>query len=336
MNTGASLILILLMMLLAAFFAGSETAIVSCSKVRLHSRAKHGSWRAKLLERLMRTPEYFFSIVLVGTNLSVIGCTAIATGLAVRLFGDSGGLVATGVMTPVLLIFGEVIPKSAFLYHADQVSIKIAPVLRVMSIILFPLVLPATFLAKTVSRLTGSREGKLDILGSREELIYLYRRGKIEGDIEAREQRMIDGVFTFGTRKARDLMIPMDCVIAFPVDASVDEVIEEANKHTYSRFPLVSPDDGSIVGIISLFDLLGLDGGERLATVMHKPLMVSEDESAQHLLIRMKDEPLHFVVVTSGEKATGIITLENILESIVGDISNEYEEKGAVRNATVR
>ena len=325
MSTGASLALILLTMLLAGFFAGSETAIVSCSKVRLHTRARQGSWRARLLEKLLRTPEYFFSIVLVGTNLAVISCTAIATGLAVRLAGDSGALVATVVMTPILLIFEEVIPKSAFLYHADQVSIKIAPVLRVMSIILLPLVLPATLLARMISRLTGAGEGKLDMLGAREDLIFLYRRGKVEGALEEREKRMIDGVFSFGARRVRELMIPMEGVVSFPVNASVDEVIEEANRHTYSRFPLVSPNDESIVGIISLFDLLGLDGGERLATVMHKPLMVSEDESAERLLIRMKDEPLHFAVVTSGEKAKGIITLENILESIVGDISNEYE-----------
>lgn len=325
MSGNASLVLIILSMLLAAFFAGSETAVVSCSKVRLHSRASHGSWRARLLEKLLRTPEYFFSIVLVGTNLAVISCTALATALAVRHFGDSGSLVATVVMTPVLLIFGEVIPKSAFLYHADEVSIKIAPVLRVMSIILFPIVLPATLLAKLMSRLTGAGDGKFDMLGSREDLVYLYRRGKVEGDLEERDRRMIDGVFSFGTRRARELMIPMDRVISFPVNASVDEVIEEANRHTFSRFPLVSPNDGSVVGIISLFDLLGLDGGERLATVMHTPLMVSEDESAERLLIRMKGEPLHFAVVTSGEKAMGIITLENILESIVGDISNEYE-----------
>ncbi len=325
MSGNASLVLIILSMLLAAFFAGSETAVVSCSKVRLHSRASQGSWRARLLEKLLRTPEYFFSIVLVGTNLAVISCTALATALAVRHFGDSGSLVATVVMTPVLLIFGEVIPKSAFLYHADEVSIKIAPVLRVMSIILFPLVLPATLLAKLMSRLTGAGDGKFDMLGSREDLVYLYRRGKVEGDLEERDRRMIDGVFSFGTRRARELMIPMDRVISFPVNASVDEVIEEANRHTFSRFPLVSPNDGSVVGIISLFDLLGLDGGERLATVMHTPLMVSEDESAERLLIRMKSEPLHFAVVTSGEKAMGIITLENILESIVGDISNEYE-----------
>ncbi len=325
MSTGASLALILLTMLLAAFFAGSETAVVSCSKVRLHSRARQGSWRARLLEKLLRTPEYFFSIVLVGTNLAVISCTAIATGLAVRLIGDSGGYAATLVMTPILLVFGEVIPKSAFLYHADQVSIMVAPVLRVMSIILFPLVLPATLLAKVISRFTGAGEGKLDMLDSREDLIFLYRRGKVEGDLEERDRQMIDGVFSFGTRRAHELMIPIEDVVSFPVNASVDEVIEEANKHTYSRFPLVSPNDGSIVGIISLFDLLGLDGGERLATVMHKPLTVSEDESAERLLLRMKDEPLHFAIVTSGEKAKGIITLENILESIVGDISNEYE-----------
>ena len=325
MSTGASLVLILLTMLLSAFFSGSETAIVSCSKVRLHSRARQGSWRARLLKKLLSPPEYFFSIVLVGTNLAVISCTALATGLAVRHFGDSGSLMATVVMTPVLLIFGEVIPKSAFLYHADQVSIKVAPVLRVMSIILFPLVLPATLFARLMSKLTGAGEGRSDMLGSREDLVYLYRRGKVEGDLEERDRRMIDGVFSFGTRRARELMIPMDKVISFPVNASVDEVVEEANRHTFSRFPLVSPNDGSVVGIISLFDLLGLDGGERLATVMHKPLTVSEDESAERLLIRMKSEPLHFAVVTSGEKAMGIITLENILESIVGDISNEYE-----------
>jgi CBS domain containing-hemolysin-like protein len=325
MSPAVSVALILFTMLLSGFFSGSETAIVSCSKVRLHSRSRHGSWRARLLEKLLQTPEYFFSIVLVGTNISVISCTAIATWLAVRLLGDSGGLVATLVMTPVLLIFGEVIPKSAFLYHADQVSIKVAPFLRVVEIILLPLVIPATLLARVISNLTGAGEGKLDILGSREELIYLYRRGKIEGDIEAHEQRIIDGVFSFGSRRAGELMIPMDRVISFPVNASVDAVIEEANRHTYSRFPLVSPNDGSVVGIISLFDLLGLDGGERLATVMHKPLMVSEDESAERLLLRMKDEPLHFAVVTSEDGAKGIITLENILESIVGDISNEYE-----------
>jgi len=325
MSTGASVVLIFLTILLAAFFAGSETAIVSCSKVRLHSRARHGSWRARLLEKLLRTPEHFFSIVLVGTNLAVISCTAVATWLAVRLFGDSGGLVATVVMTPILLIFGEVIPKSAFLYHADDVSIKIAPALRVMSIVLFPLVLPATVLARLMSRLAGAGKGRLDILSSREDLIFLYRRGKVEGDLEERERRMIDGVFDFGTRKVRELMVPIDRVISFPVNSSVDEVVEEANRHTYSRFPLVSPNDGRIVGIISLFDLLGLDGGERLATVMHKPFEVDEDESAERLLVRLKDEPLHFAVITSGEKAKGIITLENILESIVGEISNEYE-----------
>jgi putative hemolysin len=206
-----------------------------------------------------------------------------------------------------------------------MVSVKIAPLLRIMSIILSPLVLPATLLARFVSKLSGTPGGKMDMLSSREELVYLYRRGKIEGDIEQRERRMIDGVFKFGNRRAGELMVPLEGVVSFPVNSSVDEVIEESNKHTFSRFPLVSPNDGRIVGIISLFDLLGLDGGERLANVMHRPLEVSEDESARRLLFRLKDEPLHFAVVTSGEKATGIITLENILESVVGDISNEYE-----------
>jgi CBS domain containing-hemolysin-like protein len=327
MTSTSLLIIVIVSMLAAGFFAGSETAIVSCSKVRLHSRARRGSWRARMLERLLRRPEAFFSIVLVGTNLAVIACTAAATALAVRVWGDGGAAIATVVMTPVLLIAGEVIPKSAFLYHADRVAVAVAPLIRITEFVLLPLVVPATMLARGLTRLTGSREGRLDILSTREELIYLYRRGRVEGDTSRREQGIIDSVFSFGARSVGELMVPMENVITFPVTASIDEVVEEANRHTFSRFPLVSSrGDGRIVGVVSLFDLLGLDGGERLGSVMHTPLFVHPDEKAERLLIRMKDDPLHFaVVISSGGEAKGIITLENILESFVGEISNEYE-----------
>lgn len=326
MGTTELMVIIIVSMLAAGFFAGSETAIVSCSKVRLRSRSKRGSWRARMLERLLQRPEAFFSIVLVGTNLAVIACTAAATALAVRHWGDRGAAIATVMMTPLLLIVGEVIPKSAFLYHADRVAVTVSPLIRFMEFILLPLVVPATMLARALTRLTGTREGRLDILSTREELVYLYRRGRVEGDTAAREQRIIDSVFSFGTRSVGELMIPMENVITFPVTASVDEVVEEANRHTYSRFPLVSPKDGRVVGVVSLFDLLGLDGGERLGSVMHTPLFVHPEEKAERLLIRMKDDPLHFAVVLSrGGAAEGIITLENILESFVGEISNEYE-----------
>jgi len=326
MSTTSLTFIVILSMLAAGFFAGSETAIVSCSKVRLHSRARRGSWRARMLERLLRRPEVFFSIVLVGTNLAVIACTAAATALAVRHWGNTGAAIATAVMTPVLLVAGEVIPKSAFLYHADRVAVFVAPLIRIMEFVLLPLVMPAALLARALTRLTGTGEGRLDILSTREELVYLYRRGRVEGDTAEREQRIIDSVFSFGTRSVGELMVPIENVITFPVTASIDEVIEEANRHTYSRFPLVSSKDGRIVGVVSLFDLLDLDGGERLGSVMHLPLFVHPDEKAERLLIRMKDDPLHFaVVLSSGGEAIGIITLENILESFVGEISNEYE-----------
>jgi len=327
MGTAWSVALILLTLLLSGFFSGSETAVVSCSKVRLRNRAKLGSWRARMLENLLESPEFFFSVVLVGTNLSVIACTATATALAIRLFEHNGALIATIVMTPTLLIFGEVIPKAAYLYHADRVSIIATPFLKSMSILLYPLAFPATLLARAMSGLTGGPSKRFDILSTREELVYLYRRGKIEGDAEEREQRMIDRVFGFSSTRVGELMIPMRDVISFPVTASVDEVVEEANRHTYSRYPLVSPETGRVVGIVSLFDLLGLDGGERLSTVMHPPFRAGEGERAERLLIRMKEEQMHFAVVAgrSGVEL-GIITLENILENFVGDIANEYEQ----------
>lgn len=321
MNWIDSVILIVVSMLLSGFFAGSETALISCSRVKMRSRAKRGSWRGSILERLLQDPEKFFSIVLVGTNLSVIVCTATATALAVARFGDSGPLIATVVITPLILIFGEVIPKSLYLENADRVSVIVAPFLKVLGILLWPLIMPVTLFARLMTgRLRESEKGSA-IISTREELIYLYGRGKDPDQAKSMESKMIDRIFRFGSIKASDLMVPVERVISFPVTASVDEVIEEANRHPYSRYPLTSPGDGRIIGVISLFDMLGLDGGERLATMMQKPFFVDKDEFVKRLLLTMKDEPDHFAIVMDGDDAAGIITLENILENIVGEIA---------------
>ena len=312
---------------LAAFAAGSETAVVSCSKVKLHTRARSGFWRARILERLINSPEYFLSVVLVATNLAVIVCTAAATDLAVTLFGDSGAAIATAVTVPLLLIFGEVIPKSVFLYHADRVAIVVAPLLQMLAYLLTPLVWPATLLVRILLKIAGAESQRFNILSTREDLIYLYRTGKKEGALEQRERLIIDRVFRFESVQAKHLMIPMERVVSVPVTASVDEVIAEANKHSYSRFPIVSPSDGRVVGIVSLFDLLGLDGGEKLAAVMHKPFLIRETESAERLLVMMKNEALHMAVVVGDRgEMRGIVTLENILENIIGDICNDYQD----------
>jgi len=326
MGSISALLVIIATVLLTGFFAGSETAVVSCSKVRLKHKAERGIKRARILEKLLENSELFFSIVLVGTNISVIVCTAVATALSVTLFGEIGVVVATIVMTPLLLIAGEVVPKSAFLYHADRVSLLAAPLLRFFLYILYPIVVPAMLLTRFLLVVTGSREKSFNLLNSREELIYLYRRGKEEGTVERRERLIIDRVFAFGKVRAMELMIPIERVVGIPAGASIEQVVEEANKHTYSRYPVLSGAGGGVVGIVSMFDLLGLDGGEKLAEVMHEPLFANEDEPAVKLLVRMKDEALHMAVIVNAEGETrGILTLENILENIVGDIENEYD-----------
>ncbi|HUV36453.1 MAG TPA: hemolysin family protein [Patescibacteria group bacterium] len=330
MSPLSAVILVVVTLLLAAFFAGSETAVVSCSKVRLRHRAKQGSWRARVLERMLASSEWFFSVVLVGTNISVIVCTAAATTLAVSLFGSSGAVVATIVMTPLILIFAEVIPKSAFLYHADRVSIITAPLLQIMSYVLWPLVWTATVLARSLLRLSGAREQHFNLISSREELIYLYRRGKEEGAAERKERLIIDRIFRFRSVDARELMVPRDRVVFFPVTASVGEVVAEANKHTFSRFPITAAgNEKRVVGVVSLFDLLGLDGGESLETVMQPPPFANQDDSAERLLIMMKEISFHMaIVVDESHEFTGVVTLEDVIENVMGDIANEYEQRG--------
>ena len=321
-----SLMIIIVTLIMSAFFAGSETAVISCSRLRVKSAARGGSLRARILEDWFNSPEFFFSIVLVGNNLVNIACTAEATALAVRLFGNSGPLVAIVVMTPVILIFGEIIPKAVFLHYSDKISFNVAPVLKFLSIILFPLVKPIAMLGGMFSRISGKSEEASGIITSREELLGLYMRGGEESDIARREQEIINKVFRFGVTRVRDLMLPMDDVITFSYDTQVSEVIETANRYPYSRYPLVSPESGRVVGVISLFDLLNVDSGEKLTSLMHRPFHAREDELAERVLVRMKGEALHFAIVVDEDGVQkGILTLENIIESIVGDIASEYE-----------
>jgi len=320
-----SILIIILMLFFSFFFSGSETAVLSCNKVKLRSRAKSGSWRAGIVERFLESPERFFSVVLVGNNLVNIICTVVATALAISYFGDRGVLIATLVVTPLVLIFGEVVPKAVFLYHADRLSTVVAPYLRAMQYILWPVVMPVTGIARLITGRSPDEERKMNLIATREELIYLYSRGREPGDVEKRETDMIDRVFNFRVMRAGDLMIPMDRVKTFPVTSSVDEVRARADAASFSRYPLVSPETGRVAGVISLFDLLGLDGGERLSSVMHRPFTSSADEPAERLLIRMKDDPLHFAVVMDRDgEALGIVTLEDILENIVGDIATGH------------
>ncbi|OQX85088.1 MAG: hypothetical protein B6D63_03025 [Candidatus Latescibacteria bacterium 4484_7] len=321
------LIIIIVTIVLEAYFAGSETAVVSCSKLRLRYKAKKGSRAAMKVESFLRRPEQFFSTVLVGTNISVIICTASATALAVRLFDHSGALISTVVMTPVLLVFGEVIPKSIFLYHADKIAIIVAPVLDFFYYILWPIVFPANLLVHAFLKVSRAAEWKTNLLSSREELVYLYSVGKANGALERRERIIMDRIFSFESVKLRDVMIPADRVVSFPVNSTVDEVVEKANKYSYYRFPITTPDGSRVVGVVSLFDLLGLDGGEKLSSVMHQPKFVSSDDSAERVFLDMKGQSIHMAVVTDEDGAyIGIVTLENILESIVGRIYSEYEK----------
>jgi Mg2+/Co2+ transporter CorB len=314
------------MIIMSAFFSGSETAVVSCSRVKLKSKAKEGSLSARLLENLLASPKFLFSVVLVGTNLAIVFCTAEATAIAVRLFGNNGVVIATIVMTPILLVFGEVIPKASFLYHSDRLSTFVAPILKAFSYILWPLVMPVALLAGIPAKIAGGSRETLDSISTREELIYLYSGNKGKGVVTQREQKIIDGVFHFGVVRAADLMLPIDEVISFPYTSPISEVVKAANKYPYSRYPLISPDSGKVVGIISLFDLLGVESGEKLTSLMQKPFYALEDEFAEALFVRMKNESLHFAIVVDKEgRPKGILTLENIIENIVGDIASEYE-----------
>ena len=317
------LTVIFLCIICAGFFSGAETGIISLNRLRLRSLADSKMKRAVLLKGFLQKPEYFLSSTLVGTNFAVVIASALATSWAVKYFAAQGALVATFILTPLILIFSEIIPKTLFRQHADRVVLAIFPLLKVSFILLSPLVKTINLFPRLLLKPFGGKKTTKSPFVSKEELRFLVEESTREGVVEPEERRMIYHIFDFGATLARDIMETMVNVTAFEVNASLSGVKEIARRMKFSRYPVYKGRKDNIVGLLNIYDFLyERDGSKTSLGDFIRPIFsVLENRPIDRLLSQLrKERQVMALVVNQAGKPLGIVTIEDILEEIVGEI----------------
>ncbi|MCG7955341.1 MAG: hemolysin family protein [Candidatus Thiodiazotropha endolucinida] len=317
------------LLVLSGVFSGSETALVSLSMARAEALYKEGRSGAHALYILKKDPSRMLITILIGNNVVNIAASAIATVIATDYFGDSGPGIAVGVLTIVILIFGEITPKSLATRFSERISLAIAPLIYGFMRLIYPLVW--LFLQFT-NWVQSSTKAMDDPLITESEVITLIEHGEEEGVIDTDEREMIERIFSFNDLKAEDVMTPRRQVFRLDGSRTLRDVLPNILTEGYSRLPVYHDDPDEIVSVIILRDLIGIIAkGEldvELSELGQEPLFTSAITPIDELIRILKNKSTHLAVVVDEHGAmVGVISLEDMLEELVGEIYDESDEK---------
>jgi gliding motility-associated protein GldE len=320
------IISLIVLLFLSAVFSSSETAFTHIDLLKVKNLANSGDKKAKTLERLKEDPERTITTILVGNNLVNISASSVATVLAIEFFGSKGVGVAVGVMTFLILIFGEITPKSYAIRKAESLALFMAPVINILSKIFYPI--NVTFIC--ISNLFLGKDIKHAPTFTEEEIKTLIDVGKEEGTIEEEEQEMITSIFEFGDTRVKDIMVPRVDMICVEAEETLRDVVGTVTNVGYSRMPIYREKIDNIIGLLYVKDLLEYlkDGnvGITVEKLKREAYFIPETKRADDLLREMQKKRIHMAIVI-GEYGgvTGLVTLEDLIEEIVGEIFDEYD-----------
>jgi len=316
------LILIACCVVGSAFFSGAETAIISASRIKIRHLATLGDRNAIGLERFLAKPERVLSAALVGTNIFVVLGSILAATYTASLLNQRENLgiaIATIVMTPIMLIFGETLPKTLFYHHANWIALRIVPVLTFFWVVFYPLVQICSLPARAILSLAGAGAERKDPFVTREELKLLIMGG--QSDLNVYEQEMINHLFKFSETMVRSIMVPLDRVVATDVKGTVADAARRIRESGHSRVLLFDGRVDKIVGHVAVQDILGLDASVALSRVRRPVLFVPENKKISELLVHLSEVGHHMAIaVNRYRRVSGLVTREDIVEEIVGEI----------------
>ena len=322
-------LLILVCISCEGFFSGTETAMVSVDRARIKALAEQGSKSAALVEAILQTPEKFFSTTLLGTNIAVVLSNAIATLLIIEYLGEQYQYITILIMTPLILIFGEIVPKTVYRYHAEQMTTHLIYPLKAISVIFYPLVVILTSLTRLLMRLFGMGSAQFRPHATREDLENYLDMWNIRGYLRTAERKIIERIFDFSEIDVEDIMIPLVNIKTLEAQDSIDNAIGLARKTGYSRIPVYEGEVYNIIGIVHAFDLLTAnEKTQTLKDLMRPAPYVPSSAPIDELLKQLRTEGKSIaVVVDEYGGAVGIVTIEDILEEVVGEIYDEYDKE---------
>ena len=312
----------------SAFFSGSETALMAVDRWRIRHLSRKRR-RARLVEKILREPEKFIGTILLGNNLVNVAASALATWMAISLMGEGGVIWATLIMTLIILVFAEITPKTIAAYYPEQMAILIVQPIYGLIKVLYPVVRVLSAMSNMLIVLARLEKPGPGALVGVEEIAAMIKVGAEEGILKKREEEMLQAVLTLGSISVESVMIPTRDMVAFEMSTPYDEVLAGMKRSEFSRYPIYKGDKGEVAGFVHIRDLLkwsGSVGGFSLRKIMRTASYVPEVKSVRQQLVDFQKTRSHlaFVVDEYGE-VVGIVTLEDILEEIVGEIQDEHD-----------
>lgn len=326
------LVVLVVLLALSAFFSSAETALTTVNRLRVRALVDEGDSRAIILSKVIDDPGKLLSAILIGNNIVNISASSIATLLATRFFGNAGAGIATGAMTLLVLIFGEVTPKTMASLKAEKIALGYAKTVYALMFLLTPLIFILDFLSGSLLRLMGVDPDKRDDSVTEEDLRTIVEAGHEDGVLEPEEHKMINNVFDFGDHQAKDIMVPRVDMCFLSIDASYEDFVNIYREEKFTRIPVYEETRDNVIGILNVKDLILFDKSQEfhVKDFLREAYYTYEFKNTSELLMEMRKNSISIAIVLDEYGATaGLVTLEDLLEEIVGDIRDEFDEAEA-------
>lgn len=328
-STGIQIFTVIVLLCLSAFFSSAETALTTVNKMRVRTLAEAGHKQAVTLTKVIENPSKMLSTILVGNNIVNLSASSLMTTLTMQMFGSKAVGLATGVLTLLILVFGEITPKTLSTIYSEEIALKYAKIIYILMIIFTPVIFFVNQLSLGVLLLLRIDPNKKRDPITEDELRTIVEVSHEEGVIETEEKKMINNVFDFGDSLAKDIMVPRIDMVMVAADATYDEVLEVFREERFTRVPVYEDSTDNVIGIINMKDLILFDQEKEFSVrdFLREPLYTYEFKKTAELMVEMRKTFNNIVIVLDEYGATaGLITLEDMLEEIVGEIRDEYDQ----------
>lgn len=323
------IVALLILLSLSAFFSCSETALTTVNRIRIRTLIEEGNKKAVTLEKVIENPGKMLGAILIGNNIVNISSSSLATVLAIDLLGDAGAGVATGVITLLVLIFGEITPKTFATLNAERIALSVAGIIYGIMWVLTPAIFVVNKLSRGILKLLRVNPDNKATAITETELRTIVEVGHEEGILETEEHQMINNVFEFSDTRAKDIMVPRIDMIFVSVDSTYEELLKTYEEYHYTRLPVYEESSDNVIGIINVKDLLLYkpENSFSVRDYLRDAYFTYESKRLSELLLEMKKTSVNIAIVLDEYGVTaGLITLEDLLEEIVGEIRDEYDE----------
>lgn len=321
------IITIFILILMTAFFSASESALLSLGRFKVRYLVEKKRFGAIYVKKLKDDPERLLSTILIGNSIVSVAASALGTSFALSIFKNNAIAIATGIMTFLILVFGEIVPKSLAIRNNERFSLFAARIVWWLSIGLYPVINLLEYFLRTMNKLVGTRG--ISII-TKEELKLILKASEEEGSIKELEKRMIHRIFDFENTTVIDVMTPKKNIVSVSADMKIREVLQLPTAKMYSRFPVYEKNKENIVGVAYLKDMLKFVKDNKLdiavKNIMRKPFFVFGHKKMDTMLRLFQERKEHMaIVIDQKAQVIGVVTIENILEEIVGEIIDESD-----------